>query len=186
METIEAIFTRHSIGSLRPDPIPRELVEQLLSAAAQAPNHYKLRPWRFVVVQGAARARLGQVFAELLRAQQPDIPPAALEKESAKALRAPLLIAVGVERSDDPRSKAEENLCAAAAACENLLLAAHALGLEGVWRTGAPVLAPEVKSFLGLDPAQPLIALLYLGYPAGELPSAPQRPSFADRTTWLE
>lgn len=186
MDLFEAIFTRQTISSLRPDPVPRELVERMLSAAVQAPNHYKLRPWRFVVVQGAARERLGAVFAEDLHALQPDIAPAALEKESAKALRAPLLIAVGVERSDDPRSKPEENLCAAAAACEHVLLTAHALGLEGIWRTGGQVQSAAVKSFLGLDPAQPLIGLLYLGYPAGAVPPAPQRPSFADRTTWLE
>jgi nitroreductase len=186
METLEAIFTRHSVANLRPDPVPRGLVEQLLAAAAQAPNHYKLRPWRFVVLQGAALGRLGDVFAEILRARQPDLPPAALEKERAQAFRAPLIIAVGVERSQDPRAVAVENICAAAAACQNLLLAAHVLGLAGKWRTGPQAADPRIKTFLGLDPEMPLIALLYLGYPAEDQPAPGVRPSFEDRTTWME
>jgi nitroreductase len=186
MDTIQAIFSRHSIENLRPDPVPRSLVEQLLAAAAQAPNHYKVRPWRFVVLQGQARERLGDVFAEMLNAYQPGLPPAALEKERAKALRAPLLIAVGVGRCDDPRVVPVENICAAAAACENLLLAATNLGLAGKWRTGAPASAEKVKTFLGLDPDQPLIGFLYLGYPAENQPVFNERPSFEDRTTWMD
>ena len=125
MEIVDAIFSRQSIQTLRPDPVPRDLVERLLAAAVQAPNHYRVRPWRFVVLQGQARERLGDVFAEYPAAQtHPDLPPAALDKERAKALRSPLLIAVGVDAPADPRVIEIENICAAAAAVENLLLAA--------------------------------------------------------------
>jgi len=180
------IFARHSIPVVRPDPIPREVVERLLAAAVQAPNHYHVRPWRFIVIQGAAREQLGDVFAETLRASYPDIPPAGLDKERAKPLRAPLLIAVGVDLPDDPRVSEVENTCAAAAAAENLLLAAQALGLAGMWRTGAAASDPRVKAFLGLQPNQPLIAFLYLGYPETSVSPSPERPSFEDRTTWME
>ena len=64
METLETIFTRQSIGEVKPDPIPLELIEKLLSAAVQAPNHYKVRPWRFVVLTGSGRERLGEVIAQ--------------------------------------------------------------------------------------------------------------------------
>ncbi len=186
MDTIQAIFSRHSITNLRSDPVPHSLVEQLLSAAVQAPNHYNVRPWRFVVLQGLALERLGDIFEEVLRARHPDLPPAALEKEHAKALRAPLLIAVGVERQEDPRVVPIENICAVAAACENLLLAATALGLAGKWRTGAQANDNRIKTFLGFDPDQPLIGFLYLGYPAENQPPANERPSFDDRTTWMD
>jgi nitroreductase len=187
MDTLQTIFFRHSISNLRSDPLPRSLIEQLLAAAVQAPNHFKIRPWRFVVIQGAARERLGDVFAEALQAHQPDVLPAAvLEKERAKALRAPLLIAVGVAKSEEARSLPIENICAVAAACENLLLAATALGLAGIWRTGPHAVDERVKVFLGLDPEQPLIGLLYLGYPAENQPPAIERPSFEDRTTWMD
>jgi nitroreductase len=185
MDALEAIFTRQSVPVVRPDLVPRELVERLLAAAVQAPNHYHVRPWRFVVLQGQARERLGDLFAELLREKHPDLPAAALDKERAKPLRAPLLIAVGVERTEDPRVIDQENLCAVAAATENLLLAAHALGLAGMWRTGAPAYDPRVKAFLGFQASQPLLGFVYLGLPAEERPPV-TRPSFEDQTTWME
>ena len=185
-DTLESIYARHSAHVVRPEPISRELVERLLAAAVQAPNHYHVRPWRFIVLQGAARERLGEVISQTLQATHPDLPPAAIEKERAKPLRAPLLIAVGVDLPADPRVSLVENICAAASAVENLLLAAQSLGLSGMWRTGATVSEPSVKAFLGLQPDQPLIALLYLGYPEmrDEPPGA--RPSFEDRTRWME
>lgn len=185
MEVIEAIFSRQSITNLRPDPVPRELVERLLAAAVQAPNHYRVRPWRFVVLQGQARERLGDVFAEILRDAHPDVPEAALEKEKAKALRSPLLIAVGVDAPADARVVEVENICAAAAAVENVLLAAPALGLACKWRTGDAARDPRVKAFLGFEPDQHLISFLYIGFPEGE-PAPVERPNFEDRTTWME
>jgi nitroreductase len=186
MEALEAIFSRHSVPNVRPDPVAREVVERLLAAAAQAPNHYKVRPWRFVVLQGAARERLGDLLAQILKEEHPELAESGLDKERAKPLRAPVLIAVGVGKAEDSRELPQEDLCAAAAACENLLLAAHSLGLGGMWRTGAPVSNPRVKAFLGLDPDQPLIGLLYIGYPNENQPPAAERPSFEDRTNWME
>jgi len=185
MDVFEAIFTRQSIKKVLPDPLPHETIERLLAAAAQAPNHHKVRPWRFVVISGAGRDRLGAVLADSLAAQHPDLPPEALEKEHAKALRAPVLIAVGVDKPDDPRVVEIENVCAAAAATQNLLLAAHALGLGAIWRTGAAATDPAVKELLGLAADQHLIGMVYIGYPDGDWPP-PQRASFEDRTTWLE
>ncbi len=185
MDALETIFTRYSCDTVRADPIPRELIEKLLSAAVQAPNHYKVRPWRFVVLQGQARERLGDLFAEIYLAEHPAAPPASVEKERAKPLRAPLLIAVGVEPVTDPRALPFENACAVAAAVENILLAAHALGLGAKWRTGTQATDPRVKAFLGLQPEQDLVSFIYIGYPANPAPTA-QRPSFEDRTTWMD
>ena len=185
MEAIEAIFTRYSCDTVRPDPVPREMLERLLAAAVQAPNHYHVRPWRFVVIQGSARERLGDLLVELLMEEHPNAPQATIEKERAKPLRSPVIIAVGVESSTDPRALQTENICAAAAAVENLLLAAHAFGLGAKWRTGTPAANPRVKTFLGLDPDQPLIGFIYVGLPDKE-PPAIERPSYADRTTWME
>ena len=143
-----------------------------------------MRPWRFIVLTGTGRDKLGAVFAENLHRRFPECGLAALEKERAKPLRAPAIIAVGVDAPSDPRVKMIENICAAAAACENLLLAAEALGLAGHWRTGDAAADPAVKRFLGLSEDQELIAFLYIGYPEG-IQQAPQRPSFQDRTVWI-
>lgn len=185
METLEAIRTRTSIGKMKDQPVERGIIEQILQAGAQAPNHYKVRPWRFVVISGDARTRLGEVMAEVFHRKFPDVPHAALEKERAKPLRSPVLIAVGVDEPCEPKVLEIENICAAAAACENMLLAAHALGLGGHWRTGEAARDPEIKRFLGFLETQPLIAFLYLGYPIVEV-TPPARPGFEDRTTWME
>lgn len=184
MDAIEAIFTRQSIGALKPDPLPRALIEQLLAAAVQAPNHYKVRPWRFIVLTGAARERFGDFLAGELRRKQPDLPESAYEKERNKPLRAPVVIVVAAEKPKTAREDLTENISAAAAATQNLLLAAHALGLGAKWRTGAPAFDPAVKTWLGLEADQPLIGFIYVGYPAVE-PPAINRPGFEDRVTWM-
>src|SRR5512142_2178529 len=165
MDTIEAIRTRTSIKRFTRQPVEREKIEQLLDAGAQAPNHYKVRPWRFVVVSGEARVRLGNLMAESFLKKFPTLPPEALNKERAKPLRSPVIIAVGVDEPSEPKVLEIENICAAAAACENILLAANAIGLGGHWRTGGAAREPEVKKFLGLAEKQQLIAFLYIGYP---------------------
>ncbi len=185
MDALKAIFTRQSIGGVKPDPVPRELIEKLLSAAVQAPNHYKVHPWRFMVLTGAARERLGEILARSFAERFPGAPASALDKERAKPLRAPVIIAVGVDKPPEPKVLEIENICAAAAAAENLLLAAHALGLAAKWRTGEDARNPHVKEFLGFAPDQHLIALLYIGYPAADM-EAGNRPGFEDRTVWIE
>jgi nitroreductase len=185
MDLFTAIYERQSMPKVRPDPVPREVVERLLGAAVQAPNHYRVRPWRFIVLTGAARERLGARLAQSLKERAPETPVEALQAEAARPLRAPLLIAVGVDQPAAPKVLEVENICAAAAAVQNLLLAAHALGLGAIWRTGPAALDPQVKTCLGLEPAQHLIGFLYIGYPEAERPPL-ERPSFDDRTTWLE
>jgi nitroreductase len=185
METMEAIHTRQSIGKVKSDPVPRRLIEELLSAAVQAPNHYKVRPWRFVVLTGAARERLGEVMAASLREKHPDYPSEAFQKEREKPLRSPVLIAVGVDKPSEAKVIELENICAAAAAVENLLLAAHDQGLAAKWRTGGPAMDPKVKEFLGFPPDQPLIGFIYIGYPEFE-PAPAGRPSYEDRTIWMD
>jgi nitroreductase len=96
-----------------------------------------------------------------------------------------VVIAVGVDKPADARILEMENICAAAAAVENLLLAAHAQGLGAMWRTGPAARDPQVKKFLGLDPAQELISFVYIGYPDGPM-AVYERPSFEDRTVWME
>ncbi len=185
METLEAIFTRHSISKVKPDPVPCALIEKLLSAAVQAPNHHRVRPWRFVVLSGEARNHLGDVMASSFKKRDPNVHEQALEVERARPLRAPLLIALGVDQPRDPKVIAIENVCATAAAAENLLLAAHALGLGAMWRTGPAAYDPEVKAFLGFSKEEHLIGFIYIGYP--EFEHAPvERPSFEDRVTWMD
>lgn len=184
MDVFEAIRSRHMQTDVKQDAVPRALIEKLLSAAAQAPNHYKVRPWRFVVLTGDGLKKLGEAFAASFAERQPDLPAEALEKTRALPLRAPLVIAVGVDKPAEPKVLEIENIAAVAAACQNLLLAAHAEGLAVKWRTGEWAEDVKVKAFLGFAPDQRVIAFLYIGYPESIAEHQP-RPSFEDRTVWM-
>ena len=184
MDAIEAIFTRQSVKIVKQDPVPRELIERLLAAGAQAPNHHKVRPWRFVVLTGTARNKLGEVMAQSLKRRNPMAMEPAVAIEQAKPLRAPVLIAIGVDKATAPKVVEYENVCAAAAAAENILLAAHALGLAGMWRSGDPIFDPAVRQALGLEADQQMVGFLYIGYPETEMPP-PSRPGAEDRTVWM-
>jgi nitroreductase len=184
MDALLAIHTRQSTGVVRPDAIPKDIIEKLLSAGVQAPNHYKVRPWRFFVITGEGLTRLGDVMSQSLAQRVENLPAEALEKERSKPLRAPLIIAVGVDKPTETKVLEIENICATAAACQNILLAAHALGLAAIWRTGPAAIDPLIKKFLGLPPDQHIISFLYIGFPEKQQ-SIPERPDFSDRTTWI-
>jgi nitroreductase len=185
MELFEAIYGRQSLGGVKPDPVPRALIETLLNAAVQAPNHHKVRPWRFVVFAGAGRETLGEAMVHMALKLKPDALPEALDAERKKVRRAPVVIAVGVDQPNGPKVLEIENVCAAAGAAQNLLLAAHASGLAAIWRTGPGARDADVKALCGLAPDQHLIGFIYVGYPLAE--SAPvARPGAEDRTMWVE
>ena len=185
MDALQTIQTRHSVGKVKPDAVPRDVIEKLLNAAVQAPNHYQVRPWRFVVLTGSGRNKLGEVMAQSMKAKFPQLTEEALNKERAKPLRSPVLIAVGVDKPTESKVLEIENICATAAACENILLAAHALGLAAQWRTGDAARDPMIKKFLGFAEDQYIISFLYIGYP-DVMPEAAPRPGFEDRTVWME
>lgn len=185
---IAALRDRHSAAKLKPDPVPKALIEQVIDAATWAPNHHLTKPWRFVVVGGEARDALGEVMATSLLARlaerESDLARAQLAKERRKPLRAPILVAVAALPSTAPKVKEAEEIAAVAAAVQNMLLAAEALGLGAMWRTGDAALDPSVKAFLGLPPDAHLVAFVYLGYPE----SAPRRQRESTgsvHTAWL-
>ena len=167
MDALDAIFGRRSTGRLiDPAPSPDE-IELLLLAGAAAPDHGCLRPFRFVVLQGEAKDRFGQVLADayLARCEAIDAAPdpAALEKERTKLGRAPLVMIVAAVRQEARKVPWEEQEDAAAAAAQNILLAATALGYGSMWRTGEPAYDPIVKHALGLAPDDAVVGFLYIG-----------------------
>jgi len=185
MNIFEAINTRYSVSKMKADSLPRDVIEKLLDAGNQAPNHYKVRPWRFVVLTGSARNKLGDVMAASQRDRQPDLPPEGLDKTRALPLRAPVVIAVGVDKPVETKVLELENYAAVSAACQNILLAAHALGLGAIWRTGDWSRDANVKKFFGFAEDQHIAGFIYVGYPETTVEPAP-RPSFEDRTVWMD
>lgn len=181
MDALEALHTRESAAMLGdPAPGPDQLAA-LLKAAAHAPDHGLMRPWRFLVVRGDARARLGEAMATAAQARDPGLTAEALERERAKPLRAPLLVVVAASPRERRGVPEIEQLLAAAAAAGNIMLASHALGFGAMWRTGDAAYDAHVKAALGLEPGDAIVGFLYLGTPVPRpgVPPRPRPPSLA-------
>jgi len=186
MDVFDAIHGRLTISKVKPDALPRDVIEKLLSAGAQAPNHHKVRPWRFVVLTGDGRKKLGDVMAASFLDRNPATPPEGLDKTRALPLRAPVVIAVGADKpAADTKIIEMENISAASAAAQNILLAAHALGLGAIWRTGEWARDAKVKEFLGFAADQQIVGFIYVGYP-DVTPEPYVRQGFEDRVIWME
>jgi nitroreductase len=179
VDALEAIFSRRSIGRLiEPAPSPEELT-LLLSAACAAPDHGEARPWRFVVFTGDDRAAFGEVLAQAVRedAAAAGIEPERrlLDKAPGRFLRAPMVVAV-LCRMQARRVPQAEQRDAVAAAAQNLLVAATALGYGSMWRTGESATSPTVKRALGLGPDDAIVGFVYLGTVPPDEGKAPRRP----------
>jgi len=185
MDVFEAIYNRHSVGKVKSSALDRNLIEKLLEAGNQAPNHHRVRPWRFVVLTGSGRERLGEVMAASQRKRQPGLPQEAFAKTRSLPLRAPVVIAIGVDKPTESKVIEVENISAASAACQNILLAAHALGLGAIWRTGEWARDDAVKQFLGFAADQYIAGFIYLGHPE-VVTEAAARPSVNDRVVWMD
>lgn len=159
------VRTRRSNLQVDPDrPIPQEVVQRLLDLAIWAPNHKRTSPWRFAVVTGDGRARLGQVAADALQSKGLAEDDPRVRKTRTKYQRAPVVLVVGSAAHGNPVVQ-EENRDAVSAAIQNLLLGATALGLASYWTSGEPVSLPEVKAFAGLEPPDQIVGFVYLGWP---------------------
>ncbi|UJF32982.1 nitroreductase family protein [Paenibacillus hexagrammi] len=188
MNVKEAILSRRSIGKVKQDAVPEELVQQVLEAAVWAPNHGQTEPWRFWVMTGEGRKLLGRGYAEVAIAEAGDISPDEIAElraaQEKKALRAPVVIAVAVTPTALPGVPEIEEYAAAHAAVHNMSLMAHALGLGTIWRTGAPTYHPKMKEVFGLQGAEELVGFVYIGYPEREAPEGKRTPH-QQKTVWV-
>ncbi len=170
MDALDAIRSRRSVGRLvEPAPDDDDL-RLILEAAVCAPDHGELRPFRFTVLRGDARTSFGQVLERAYRARCEEagleVVAAKADKERTKLRRAPLVVLVSAVRAGATTIPWVEQLAACAAACQNALMAATALGYGSMWRTGEPCYDRRVKAALGLGDDDALVAFLYLGTPA--------------------
>jgi nitroreductase len=183
MDVFDAIRSRHTFGVIQGE-IPKETIRELIELATLAPNHRMTEPWRFTVVTGTARERLGRFWAERAGASIDEKARAAfIEGEAKKPLRAPTLVIVSTRTDANPEI-AEEDFAATCAAVQNLLLAAQSKGIYSGWKTGKMVHDPEVKRFLGLDPADRIVGTLYMGTQTEEAPKTRPR-KLDDVITWM-
>lgn len=162
MDLLEGIQSRVSALKLSAPGPTREHLDQILRAGMRAPDHGRLKPWRFVVLEADARLKLGDAMAELFRRKASQATQAQLDAERAKSMRAPTIVVVAARISKGKIPEVEQ-IASVAAGVQNMFLAAHALGYGAMWKTGAAAYDAEVKTTLGLLPEDHIVAMLYLG-----------------------
>jgi len=185
--------SRRSIRRFKADPVPEEMLRRILETARYAPSAHNLQPWRFAVVRTeAAKARLGYALTEKMRADMRAAgePESAIEARPSRSLRrleeAPVVILLAREESALRTRESEEihmSVQSVAIVGLQLLLAAHAEGLGGVWVCW-PLYAPNAaRRALNLPPSWVSQGMLFLGFP-DESPSLPSRIPVEDVTVW--
>ena len=178
---IHTLLSRASVKSVG-DPGPGDADLRLIfEAAVRAPDHGKLRPWRFYVIRGDARRQLSDLFVAGVKRREPGANEAQIEKEREKPLRAPVTIAVVAKTVAGHKIPEIEQTLSAAAAAMNILNAIHALGFGARWVTGGNCYDPEFKRAFGLDATDQLIGFIHVGTPMEKI-GLSERPDPAEFT----
>ncbi len=162
-----------------PAPTPAEL-DIILTLAARVPDHKKLAPWRFIVFEGEARARAGEIFAKACLAEDRE-PPSdkRLELERGRLMRAPLVVAVISRVVVKPGAPEWEQVLSAGASAFNMCVAANAMGYGSCWITEWVSYSPTVQAGLGLGAGERIAGFVYIGT-ANQAPEDRARPVLAD------
>jgi nitroreductase len=169
MDTDTAIRTRRTHKAFKREPVEREILDELFELARWAPNHNLTNPWRFRVVGPRTLERLKS---------------AAGMEAAPKLDRAPTLVVCTCVASDDP-VQAEEDFLATGCAAYIVLLAAHARGLAGYWRTPSVLRTPQGRAAVGLGDAERFISLIHLGWPIQDK-QAPERAAVGEIASYLD
>jgi len=175
---LDPLLARRSVGQLQ-EPAPGGAdLDLILDAGLRAPDHGRLRPWRFVVIRGDARLAYAEKLAEAATVRDPANAATLGERYRAWVRRTPMLIAVGVIVKPGNIPEIEQLLSAGAAAM-NMLNALHMLGYGGMWVTGPNTYDPNVNALLGFEAPSRLVGFLTAGTPAPSTAPAPARPDRA-------
>ncbi|MDB5598788.1 MAG: hypothetical protein JWN71_832 [Xanthobacteraceae bacterium] len=185
-DAIDLLKTRRSVKPMEltaPGPSAGE-IDTLLTVASRVPDHGKLTPWRFIVIEGDARRRIGDKIAAAFQADRPDATPDQIEFERNRLARAPLVIAVVSRAAPHVKIPEWEQLMSAGAATMNLVTAAHALGFAANWITEWYAYDRRTLDALGLAAHEKLAGFVHIGT-AARPPEDRDRPPLAAIVTRL-
>ncbi|SHF03714.1 Nitroreductase [Modicisalibacter ilicicola DSM 19980] len=176
MDAMTLLHERNSMGKLTGPPPDRQQLDALYRAALRAPDHKQLTPWRFIEFSGEGLDRLGELFAKAEYQANPHTDDGTMDAARKKVRRAPMIIAVIAKVTPDfPKVPPIEQIISAGCAAHGILLAAQALGLGGMWRSGGYAFDTTVRQGLGLAEHDQIVGFLYLGQPGGRNKPLPER-----------
>ncbi|WP_417449297.1 nitroreductase [Kordiimonas sp.] len=183
-ETYDLLMNRRSVKArdmVGPGPGEGE-IKKILDAALRVPDHGKLSPWRYLVLEGSERDKLGDLIARAL-VEENESSPKVAEKMKGYATQGPVLVVAISSTNAESSIPVWEQELSAGAACQNMIIAATALGYASCWLTGWASYSPTVKGGLGLAPHENIAGFIFFGNQADE-PSERPRPEFDSHVTW--
>jgi len=173
-ELLNLMCKRVSSPRLEAPAPPVEVLEKIFQTALRAPDHMMLRPWRYLVVEGEARAKLGELLCEAALIDSPELTVAQCDKYRSMPLRAPMILIGISENQAHKKVPSEEQIVSCGVGMGYMLLALQSVGFGGVWRTGPMATNSVVKERLGIRAHETLVGFLYIGSPKGELKPVPE------------
>jgi nitroreductase len=179
-DAIELLKTRRSVKPREmtgPGPSPAE-IDTILTIGARVPDHGKLAPWRFILFEGDARIRAGEIIAGVFAKKNPQATAADIDVEKKRLTDAPLVIGIVSFTKPHPKVPAWEQELSAGASAMNILTAATALGYGACWLTGWFAFDRDVLDGLGLKADEKLAGLVHIGRPTKPNEDRP-RPDLA-------
>lgn len=181
----DTLLSRQSYWPLtEPGPDSKDL-DLIFDAALRAPDHGRLRPWRFVLIQGDAREELAETLVDIAAAREPHTPRSAHEHRREKAYAAPVIIVLGAAVTSGTGIPESEQLLSAGAAAMNMLNAIHALGYGGFWATGADAYDAQLHTALDFEPSERILGFLFVGSPKSYERSALRPPRSNHVREWF-
>ncbi|WP_130802792.1 nitroreductase family protein [Acinetobacter ihumii] len=156
------IHQRQSIGHLVEPAPSSEQLNKAFAAALTAPDHHRLKPTRFIVIQSEQRAAFGESLSQAL-ADLGETDPAQLDRVKQHPFRAPLLVLAVTQFQDHPKVPFFEQTLSSGAAIQNFLLSLQAQGFSSMWRSGAVVESKWLKQHLGLAERDLISGIIYIG-----------------------
>src|SRR5215831_11582244 len=174
MNAMELLRTRYSAAKLGASSPSPAAIEAILEAAARAPDHGRLKPWRLILIEGDARQAFGEILAGSLARRNPLAGDQALAREREKALRAPLIIVVTTRCDRSGKIPIVEQILSAGCAAHSVVLAAFAQGLGAFWRTGEAAYDKVVKAALGIASDDLIVGFIYVGTDPRGAPPQPR------------
>jgi len=173
-EVLNLMCKRVSSPRLEAPAPPVDVLEKIFQTALRAPDHMLLRPWRYLVVEGEARAKLGELLCEAALKDAPALTAAQCDKYRSMPLRAPMILIGIAENKVHKKVPGEEQIVSCGVGMGYMLLALQSVGFGGVWRTGPMATNGTFKAKLGVRAHETLVGFLYIGTPKGELKPVPE------------
>ena len=183
-DALELLKIRRSVKPREmsgPGPTASEL-DTILTIGARVPDHGKLAPWRFIIFEGEARERAGQIIANVFARKNPNASPAEIDLEKRRLTDAPLVIGVVSFIRPHPKVPAWEQEMSAGASAMNIVTAATALGYGACWLSGWFSFDRDVLDGLGLKADEKLAGLVHIGKPTRTSEDRP-RPVLSEIVT---